>query len=374
MAADRLRVLYLIGYLAEQGGAERFALGLATRLPQDRFEPWMCFARRADDVPLAELRAAKIPYVGLGRRAKLDFYRFVGLIRLLRRERFDVLHAHMFGSNFWGTLIGRACGVPVVLAHEHTWSYSGNPVRAWLDGRVIGRLATRFIAVSQADADRMVSIEHVPPAKVLVMPTAYVPSRERASNDVRAELGLTNGSPLIATAAVLRPQKALDVMLDAIVLVRERVPNVHLALAGDGPLRNEIKQRIRDLGLESHVHMLGMRDDVDSILRASDVGALSSDFEGMPLFAFECARARRPLVATAVGALPTLVDTGQSGILVPPRDPRALANAIVELLNDPARREQLATAAEARLRSFTIEHVAARFADLYEQLRAQAAP
>jgi glycosyltransferase involved in cell wall biosynthesis len=374
MAGDRLRVLYLIGYLSQSGGAERFALGLATGLPQDRFEPWLCFARTADEAPLRDLRTAGIPFVGLGRRAKLDFYRFAGLARLLRRERFDILHAHMFGSNFWGTVIGRACGVPVVLAHEHTWAYKGNPIRRWLDGYVIGRLATRFIAVSQSDAERMVSYEHVPPGKVVVMPTAYIPSPPGTSSDVRAELGLSNGTPLIATAAILRPQKALDVMFEALSLVRHRVPNVQLVLAGDGPVRQPLEQRVRELNLDTHVHFLGLRSDVDSILRAADIGALSSDFEGMPLFAFECVRAGRPLVATAVGALPSLIESGRSGgILVPPRDPAALADALVELLNDPARRERLAAAGQERLASFTMARVTAQFAELYEQLRAEVA-
>jgi glycosyltransferase involved in cell wall biosynthesis len=372
MAGERLRVLYLIGYLSEQGGAERFALGLATHLPQDRFEPWLCYARAADAVPLAQLRSAGIPAVGLGRRGKLDFYRFAGLARLLRHERFDILHAHMFGSNVWGSLVGSACRVPVVLAHEHTWAYSGDPVRAFLDGRVIGRLATRFIAVSQADAERMVSYEHVPADKVVVMPTAYVPWRDPTRSDIRAELGLSNGSPLIATAVILRPQKALEVMIEAFSLVRGRVPDAHLVIAGDGPTRASLEQHVRELGLEGCVHLLGIRHDVDSILEASDIGALSSDFEGMPLFAFECIKARRPLVATAVGALPSLVDSGRSGILVPPRDPRALADAMIELLDDPARREQIAIAAAAQIESYTIEAVTAQFVDLYERLHAEA--
>jgi len=374
MAGERLRVLYLIGYLSDQGGAERFSLSLATHLPRDRFEPWMCYTRGADEAPLRDLRAAGIPYFGLGRHAKWDFYRFARLARLLRRHRVDVIHSHMFGSNLWGTLIGRACRVPVVIAHEHTWAYSGDPLRAWLDGHVIGRLATRFIAVSPADAEQMVSYERVPADKVLVIPTAHVPRRAASTNDVRRELGLRNGAPLIATAVILRPQKALEVMVDAVALVRQRVPDVHLVIAGDGPMRAALEQRVRGLGLEDRVHFLGVRTDVDAILDAASICALSSDFEGMPLFAFECMAARRPLVATAVGALPTVIDSGRTGILVPPRNPGALADAMVELLTDRARRERIAQAAHARLSEYTIDAIAAQFADLYERLLAEARP
>ena len=122
----------------------------------------------------------------------------------------------MFGSNLWGTLVGSACRVPVVIAQEHTWSYEGAPWRVWLDGQVIGRLATRFVAVSEADAERMVTIEHVPTRKVTVVPTAYVPQPEGSTDtDLRAELGLAPDTPLYGSASNMRPQKALEVMLDA---------------------------------------------------------------------------------------------------------------------------------------------------------------
>ncbi len=245
----------------------------------------------------------------------------------------------------------------------------------WLDGHVIGRFATRFIAVSEPDAERMVQIEHVPADKVMVMPTAYVPRNGTASattTDIRTELGLSSDSPLVATAAIMRPQKALEVLLEAISLLLVRVPDAHLVIAGDGPERAMLEDRTRGLGLQDRVHMLGVRHDVDAILKAADVAALSSDYEGMPLFTFESAASGTPLVATDVGALTNLVDDGHSGLLVPPRDPEALADGLAMLLTDPARRERMAAAATARLERFTIDTVALEFADLYERLRREA--
>lgn len=374
MSADRLRVLLLIGYLSDQGGAERLTLGLATHLPPDRYAPTVCFARGAGPAALAALEAAGVPFVDLGRRAKWDVHRLGGLVRLLRSDRFDLLHAHMFGSNFWGTVIGRACRVPVLIAHEHTWAYRGNPLRAWLDGHVIGKLATRFVAVSNQDAKRMVEYEGVPPEKVVVMPTAYIPRPGgEQQSDVRAELGLGPDTPLIATATVLRPQKALEVLLEAHAAVVRAMPDAHLLIAGAGPCLDSLKSRAEALGLDGRVHFLGHRRDVDGILRAADVAALSSDFEGMPLFAFECMAARTPLVCTAVGALPDLFEDQRSGLLIPPRDPGALAQALVSLLEDPERRAAISAAAFERLAPFTLEAMTDRFAALYEQLFAEAA-
>ncbi|HWF49005.1 MAG TPA: glycosyltransferase [Solirubrobacteraceae bacterium] len=370
--ARRLRVLSLIDRASGQGGAERFAVGLATHLPRERFEAWICSSREPDGATAAAVAETGIPLVTLGRRAKWDAHRMRGLAELLRRERFDVLHAHKFGSNLWGTVIGRACRVPVVIAHEHTWTYEGDPLRIWLDGNVTGRLATRYVAVSAADRERMVRIEGVNPDKVTVIPaTVHIPSLAGpGAGDVRAELGLALDTPVIAIVAVLRPQKALTVLLEAHALVLDRIPGAHLVIAGDGRCRQELEQRSRELGLDGKVHFLGRRSDVDAILAAADVAALSSDFEGTPLFIAECMANHTPVVATAVGGVPEVIEDGRTGLLVPPRDPAALADGLTRLLADPSERRRIADEAYRRSDRFTLDAVAARFGELYETLAA----
>jgi glycosyltransferase involved in cell wall biosynthesis len=367
--ARRIRVLYMIGFLSDNGGAERFALGLATHLPRDRFEPWVCAPRGAEPLALEALAEAGIPFITLGRKAKWDVYRLAGLLRVVRRHRFDVIHTHMFGSNLWGTLAGATCRVPVVIAQEHTWSYEGSRWRVWLDRHVIGRLATRFVAVSRNDAERMVEIEKVPTRKVTYIPTAYLPQAgDGLPHDLRTELGLPAGTPLYGSASNMRPQKALEVMLDAHVLVREQVPDAHLVLAGGGPSLGALRDHARALSIEDTAHFVGVRSDVDSMIGCLDVAAMSSDFEGMPLFALECFANGTPLVATAVGGLPEIVDDGRTGVLVPPRRPELLAEAIAGLMRDPDRRERLAAAARSELDAYDINTIAQRWAQLYEQL------
>jgi glycosyltransferase involved in cell wall biosynthesis len=363
----RLRVLFLIDKISDSGGAERFTLGLATHLPPDRFELWVCSTRSAEPAAVRILEAAGVHHLSLGRRGKCDIHRLGGIVRLHHRHRFDVLHSHMFGSNVWGTLIGTACRIPVIIAEEHTWSYEGEPLRRWLDGRVIGRLATRFVAVSDRDAERMVTVEHVPPEKVLMIPSAYVP-RPASDTDVRTELGLEPDTPLLAAVAVLRPQKALSVLLDAIPSVLQAHPRAHLVIAGDGPCRDDLQSQTRLLGVVEQVHFLGLRTDVESILRSADVAIISSDYEGTPLVAYECFANGTPLVATAVGGLPAMIDDGVTGRLVPPQSPEALAGALNDLLADPEMRRRLADAAARSSVNVHIDEVAQRFSTLYEQL------
>jgi glycosyltransferase involved in cell wall biosynthesis len=369
-SGQRHRILYLIDYAINNGGAERFALGLATHLPRDRFEVWLCSTRASDQEFVTMMNDAGVHHVNLGRTSGLELRRFGGLARLLREHRFDILHSHMFGSNVWGTVFGQAYRVPVLIAHEHNWSYSGEPGRVLVDRHLIGRFATRIVAVSHAQSELMVRVEKVSRDRIVVMPTAYIPSPGSPDTDIRTELGLPPGAPVIGTAAILRVEKALEVLLEAHVHVLERVPGAHLVIAGSGDCRDQLERLAAELGISEFVHFLGMRTDVDAILRSFDVGAMSSDWEGMPLFIFECMAARTPLVATAVGGLKEAVVDGRTGLLVPPRNPPALAAALVALLTDPDRRRQLADAAAEGLDAFTIGNVADRFVGLYERLLA----
>ncbi|HEY1275217.1 MAG TPA: glycosyltransferase [Thermoleophilaceae bacterium] len=368
-AARRPRVLMLVDSLYDgTGGAERFAVGLACALPRDRFEVSMCVTRTAEGYLPRQLAEAGVGLLVLGRRGRADVLRFRRLAAYLRRERVDVLHCHKFGSNVWGTVIGRACRVPVVVAHEHTWSYEGQPLRRLLDGFLIGRLASAFVSVSNADRERMIEIERVPARKTVTIPTGYVPRPDEAVGDLRGELGIPADAPTVGTIGQLRPQKALEVLIEAFAGVGD--PSSHLIVVGDGPSREELERRADAAGVGERAHFLGTRVDLATVFGGLDVAAMSSDFEGLPLFAFECMAHRTPLVATRVGGLPDLVSDGSTGVLVPPRDPAALAVALRTLLADPGLRERMAAAAAERLPEFTMEAVAARFADLYDKLLA----
>ena len=358
-----VRVLMLLDLLGPgSGGAERVAVDLAQHLSRDRFSAAVCATRRVEAPWDEVLRERGVRWFALGRRSSADVVPFARLARLLRRERVDVVHGHMFGSNVWATVVGRAARVPVVVAHEHTWDYEGQPLRRLLDRRLVGRYADAFVAVSEADRERMIAIERVPAEKVLVLPNGYVP-RGAPAGDLRSELGLAAEVPLVGVVAQLRPQKAHEVLLDAFARLRA---GAHLVIAGDGPRRGALEARANALGVAGRTHFLGVRDDVPSVLAALDVAVISSDFEGTPLFALECMAARTPLVATAVGGLPALL--GDAAVLVPPRDPAALAAGIDRLLGDPRLRAALADAALERARPHEIGAVAERFGALYMDL------
>jgi glycosyltransferase involved in cell wall biosynthesis len=385
MSAGRrkLKVVTLIDQLTMQGGAERVASQLAMRIDPERFESTICATRfdpanpeGTEPIVQRELAAHGVGVVGLGRRqGKLDLHRLRGLATLLRRERVDVLHAHMFTSNVYGALLGRLARVPVVISHEHSWSFEGEPVRKLLDRHVIARLSDRFIAVSREDERRMIEIEGVRPEKIEVVPNG-IEAMRATGTDVRAELGIEPGAPLIGSVGVLRPEKAFDVLAAAVKLLLPARPDLKLAIVGDGwpePVA-ALEAAIESLGVTDAVKLVGFRGDIPDFLASLDVAVSSSLREGSPLSVMEYMGAGKPIVATRVGGVPDLIDDGEHGLLVPPGDPEALAAAIGRLLDDRALADRLGHAAAERCaREFSFDVAVRRFEDLYESLYARSA-
>jgi glycosyltransferase involved in cell wall biosynthesis len=375
----RIRVVTLTDLIGPIGGAERLAALLAGRLDPERFESSVVVTRldpaaqdpesRQQVKAIEELAERGVPTMVLDRTRRFDLVAWRRVASLLHHGEIDVLHAHKHGSNIWGSVLGSAARTPVVVAHEHTWSFEGEPVRKFFDRHVIARLSDVVVAVSRADAERMTAIEGIPPEKIRYIPNGSPPSPPATGKDVRAELGIAPGAPVVGAVGILRPQKAFEVLVDAAARLRRDHPDLQVLIAGYGPQYEFLQARIAEHGLEGVVRILGIRPDVPDVLRAFDVAVLSSDFEGMPMAVLEYMEAGRPTVATNVGGLPDMIDEGVHGHLVPPRDPDALAAAIDRLLRDPAGREAMGRAAQQRRADeFGLDAMVSRLEELYVEL------
>jgi glycosyltransferase involved in cell wall biosynthesis len=380
-AGRKLRVVTLVDQLTSQGGAERVAAEVAMRIDPERFESTICGTRFDPDKPWGtepivkqQLAEHGVRAVGLGRRrGRRDLHRLAGLATLLRRERVDVLHAHMFTSNVYGALFGRLARVPVVIAHEHSWSFEGEPVRKFVDRNVIARLSDRFVAVSREDRRRMIEIERIPAAKIEVVPNGIGAMRP-TGHDVRAELGIEPGAPLLGSVGVIRPEKAFDVLARAVKLLLPDHPGLKLVIVGGGYPETlaALEAELDALGVRDAVKLVGFRSDIPDVLAALDVAVLSSHREGSPLSVMEYMGAGKPVVATRVGGVPDALDDGVQGLVVPPGDAGALAAAIGRLLDDRVLAARLgAAAAERCAREFGFDVAVRRFEELYESLFAR---
>ena len=373
----RLRVLTLVDGIGLAGGGERIAREIVIRLDRERFDATLCVSRWSDQLEsqpgapdaLEQLDASGVAFVGLRRRSSMDLLAWRDAVKLLRGGGIDILHAHKFGSNAWAAVLGSLARTPVVIAHEHTWSFQGRPWRKAIDRRLIAPRVDAFLTVSREDRRRMIELERIDPDKLIFVPNGIPTPGERGGRDVRAELGIPPEAPVLGVVGALRPQKAHDVLLDAVMMLRGKLTGLTVLIVGDGTERPGLERRIERCGLGGTVRMLGRRTDVADVLHALDVAVSSSDFEGTPLSVLEYMEAGLPIVATQVGGVPDLITHGEHGLLVEPRDAGALAAAVEQLLADPRTAAEMGERARKRRRAeFDVTNTVAAIEHIYSVL------
>jgi glycosyltransferase involved in cell wall biosynthesis len=239
-----------------------------------------------------------------------------------------------------------------------------------LQMRVVGTGVHKYLAVSRHVRDRLAAGAGVPARKLRIVANGIDPAAFARSADpaLRARLAGSPDRPLVLTAARLSPQKAIDGLLSAAVLV----PDAIFAIAGDGPDRAALEARAQALGIAPRVRFLGPRDDIPELLAACDLFVLPSLFEGLPLSVLEAMAAGKPVAATRIPGTDEAVADGETGILVPPGDAPALAAAIRAFLSDPALARRAGEAGRERVRTrFTASAMVDGVVAAYEELLAR---
>ena len=361
----KITVLHLITEL-NVGGAEKSLAHLLAHLDRDRFSPTVACLYGGDGPIAGEIRAMNIPVIDLGVTAKWRWDGFWRLYDLLRRECPTILHTWMFHANIPGRVLGRLAGVPIVINSEHTMAMERG-WRYWLN-RITHPWTDQVICVSPQVADFFVDHVGIPRQKIIFIPNGVdlqnlkdLPDKLQA----RARLALPPDQVLVGTVARLDPVKRLDVLLQALTSLSD----VSAVVVGDGPERVRLGEVSDRLKLTERVFFVGHQEDVWPWLAALDVFVLCSDWEGMSNALLEGMAAGLPVVATAVGGTPDVVVDGVTGLLVPPRDPPALAEAVVRLLRDPDLRHRMGEAGRHRVEEhFSLERMVGRTQALYQQL------
>lgn len=340
---SRIRVLYLAQHLT-MGGAEELLLGVATRLPRERFEVTVgCLTR--EGVIAQELRRAGLRVVLLpGEPGPRDPAAFRRLLRFIRAERPDVVHTFLLNAGLYGRLAAWLARVPAIY-HAEQNIYRQKSRRHLLFERFLAARTTRIVACCRAVGEfyrRQVGLD---PARLEVIYNAvdYAavaprPDREAA----RAELGLRPDELAIGTLGRLTEQKGQDVLLEALERLRRLRPRpaFRLLLAGQGPRQIDLAAQAARLGLRERVDFLGVRRDRETLYAAMDLFALPSRWEGLSLALAEAAGVGLPIVATEVGGNAEVVEAGPGAWLVPPEQPEPLAEALAAALDGPRRVER----------------------------------
>lgn len=374
----RIRVTMVVNNM-DVGGLEKVVLNLLSSLPPERYELSLACLKGPgklyDQVKLPPdqrlvLTSDRLTSVGF---AKFDFRTLSGLRKFFRDKQIDVVHAHNFAPLIYAGLAAHSLpNRPRVVYSEHNQVNSASPADLKKFAYYI-RLADEAVAVSKNLEDILVHKLRVK-TRVRTIKNGIDDRRfDGVTGDrVRKELGVGPDDVLIGTAVVLSKQKGITFLMTAAAEVLKRCPNAKFVVAGDGPLRAELEAELATKNLGDKFRLLGYRSDIPELLSAYDVYVLPSLWEGLPLALLEALRLGKFIVCTTVGGNPEVVDDGVHGFLVPPGEPKPLADKLIRAIESPELRARAAEVSPKRFHAeFSLRAMTEGHERLFEELVAR---
>ncbi|HKP38201.1 MAG TPA: glycosyltransferase [Pyrinomonadaceae bacterium] len=383
-----LHVAHVIETLGP-GGAERLLYTNLKHFDPERVRSTVITVYPHNTHWVEPIKELGVPVVSLDCRSTRDIPRGVSRLRgWLRANRPNLVHSHLWAANVISRIAGRMTGIPVVSSVHNP----DHEPQAWSDGADVS-LITRHVAkaldrwTANFGSTRMVAVSdyvrksagrdlHFPLQSIDLVYNPFdvdlmkAPVKDRA--ELLRDLGLPVESQILLNVARVSPQKGLLYAVRALPAILKQFPQVHLLSVGattDPRWTAELKREAEALGVAEHFHMLGARSNVVDFLRACDIFVFPSLYEGLGIALIEAMAAGCVCVATNTGPIPEVVQEGKDGVLVPAADAEALARAICDLLSDPARRSQLATAAkQTAFSKFQPKEQAERLTRVYESV------
>ena len=326
------------------------------------------------DGELRQRAAEGLELVPLAPKTEMDLSAAWKFSRLLKRLVPDVIHAHdphgvamaSLALSLGAASAAKGGKLPVLVASRRVdFHLKGNSFSRWkyrqVDCFIAASEAIRQMLVADGvAADRTVTVhegidvEHVQAAPAVNVHEAFF---------------LPHGAPVVGNVAALVPHKGQRYLIEAAHLVVQQVPDARFVILGEGELREHLEKQVHEHHLEKHVLLPGFRTDVLGCLKGFDLFVMSSVTEGLGTSLLDAMAAARPIVATTAGGIPEIVEDGVNGLLVPPRDAKALADAIVRALKDQTLRRQMGEAGFARVNErFTVERMVAETASVYARV------
>lgn len=374
MNCDRaMRILHLI---SSSGlfGAERVVIELSKSLKQiDDFQPIIGVIKNIynphveliDEANANNIESAIFPCAG-----KFDF-KLILLIRgFIKNNKIDLIHCHGYKSNFYGLLASKNSIPTVTTNHNWLTSHWKLKIYCFFDSIWI-RFFDRIITVSEEVKNDMLKYR-IPARKIHVINNGIDLSRFKKNvlvQKVREELGIIGDSKVIGTIGRLGYVKGHKYLLLAAEKIVELNKAVKFLIVGDGPLRSKLTDKAKSLGLIDHIIFTGYRKDIPELLSIMDIFVLPSLKEGFPMVLLEAMAAKKPVIATRVGAIPNVIKNNENGILVEPGDVYDLKNKIVKLIEDPHITQEIAHKGYTKIiEDFSSEIMCVKYLNLYKEL------
>jgi glycosyltransferase involved in cell wall biosynthesis len=375
-----IRVLHIITRLDVGGSSENTILS-ATRMPPEEFACGLVSGRTTEPSPgiahsLAErnIQWAVVPALRREIHPLRDLRALRALRRLIREERPEIVHTHTSKAGFLGRLAARLEHVPHIVhaPHGHVFGgyFSPATTRLFIGlERLAARWTDRIVTLTDAEAEQHLVLGIGRRAQFVTIPSGVDLDNIASAVPVH----LAPHGPVIGTVGRLTSIKGHQHLIDAVPEILRRCPAAHVVLVGDGELRQALAERTHRLGVDSRVIFTGYREDIPALIAGMDVFVLPSLNEGMGRVLVMAMALGKPIVASRVGGVPELLGQGEAGLLVPPADPRALADAICTLLVDPVRAKTLGEAGRRRAPAYSANAMVQALARLYREVLADKA-
>lgn len=383
------KILYIVTK-SVWGGAQRYVYDLATSMPKDKFEVTVAAGGKGpllEKLAKAKIKTIPIPCLERDVNVFKELGSFIFLFKIFKEERPHIIHLNSskagtigaIAAFFYNQLPVTNYQLPArVIFTVHGWGFH-EPRPRWQKSVIIflSRLAGLFqdhlIHVSRYDLAATHSLEICPAEKAKYIPLAINRSAplnpSRSKEFLSKKVGLKEKAMWIGTVAELTKNKGLVHLIDAVNQTKNRLPtaNHQFLIVGDGEDREKLQKQIEALGLENTVHIAGFIPNAAQYLKAFDIFVLPSLKEGLPYTLLEAIHAKIPVIATATGGIPDLIEHEKDGLLVPPADPSALAEAINTLVANPKKRAMLAENAVKKIRERnSFSEMIRKHAELYE--------
>ncbi len=367
-----MHVALMIDHL-RMGGAQRILVQLSLELQKRGIDITVISNDDRSPVLAEQLRKAEIPVKYFPGKSLTDLTRLRKLVNYLRSNKIDVIHSNLTYSNILGSIAGKLAGVPVIVSMHSTDSDKRNfnifhlKLESWILRRYTQVILAHGNAIAEAHQQRFRKKEiEIIPNTVKVF--SHLSESER--NLIRRELIPDKTSTILISVGRMSLPKGYKDLICAFSRINRKYARTYLVIVGDGFLRDELEEYIRELKLEDQILLVGQREDVPILLGAADIYVSASHWEGMSVAILEAMSAGLPVVATEVGDNSRVI-TKETGLLVPPKDIESFTNAIERLLLDRELRKKMGLAGKARIeKEYNFSSWADKFVDLYERVEA----
>jgi glycosyltransferase involved in cell wall biosynthesis len=351
--------------------------GIIRGLNPQRYRVICIYLNKTSDKPnRLEQKGYKAYYIS--RKEYFQLFNLASVWKLssiLRQEKVDILHCQRHQSTVYGSIAAKLAKTPVVLSHVHGLNRSKR-IRRKLTNCVVLRWVNKIIAVSQKTKEDIIKNNPcVRPDQVECLNNSIDYKRfadiSISKQQAKESIGLNNDSFVFGAVGRLVPTKGLTYLLRAFAKVYRQVPKSNLILIGEGRLKQQLVATAAELGVDKSVYFLGYRTDVEKLLRAMDVFVMSSVAEGMPGVLLEAMAAGLPCIATSVGGIPTVLEDGKLGMLVPAENADALAEAMVQLAQKPDLTSMVREAQRKVADNYSNDAVRPKLEKIYEETLAR---